>query len=85
MFDHLYFGAIGGEDIDILLCDLWIDKATKTQTMVGTDLSQSDAGIAGTAFYDEGERGPNDGTRLCTCTRKLLPSIRKLEAILRSG
>ena len=54
IFDHLYLGAIGEEDVDILLCDFWIDKATKTQFKVGTHLCQPDTSIAGTAFYDEG-------------------------------
>jgi hypothetical protein len=54
MLDHLNFGTIGSEDIDILLCDLWIDETTKTQTMVGAHLCQPDSGIAGAAFDDEG-------------------------------
>jgi len=54
MFDHLYFSAIGGEDLDILLRNLGIDEATKVQAMVGANLRQPDAGIARAAFYDEG-------------------------------
>ena len=31
-----------------------VDQASEAQAMVSTDLGESDAGIAGTAFYDEG-------------------------------
>lgn len=53
MTDHLNFGAIGTEDIHILLRNLWIDEATKAQTMVGAHHRQPDTGIARAAFYDE--------------------------------
>ena len=86
MFDHLYIGAIGNEDIDILPGNLWIDQATKAQTMVGAHLRQPDAGIARAGFYDEGvgidlaglQRPFNDGDAGAISKRSamsLLPAV----------
>ena len=53
VLDHLDFGTIGGKDVKILFCHLGIDKTTKAKSMIGTNLCQTDAGIAGTGFNYE--------------------------------
>ena len=54
MADHLYFGAISEQDINILRCHLGVDEAAKAQAMVGAHHRQSNAGIARAGFYDQG-------------------------------
>ena len=80
VFDHLNFSTIGRQDIEVLLSNLGVDKATKTQAMIGTDLRKPNTGIAGTGLYHKCFRidfarlhGPfndgNTGTVLGATTR----------------